>query len=292
MIITKLLGGLGNQMFQYAAAKRLAVKWGTSLKLDVSLYKTQQKGLTPRRFELDRFNMKHQTAKMKDLFLVVESEGVRSRAQKFIIPNKYRIKKLRENRSSFDESILEAPDNVYLDGYWQSERYFKDIEGIIRNDFIFRLPQELRSSELADLIASTESVGLHVRRGDYVSDKEANKIHGTCDLDYYSSAIKEIVKRTGSPCFFVFSDEIKWAKDNLKIDHPAEFVDNNYSGDAYEDMRLMSQCRHNITANSSFSWWAAWLNNNPGKVVIAPRKWFRDGRTQKIDRVPEEWIKL
>jgi hypothetical protein len=292
MIIIKLMGCFGNQMFQYAAAKRLAVRRGTSLKLDVSVYRTELKGSTPIRFELDRFNMKYQTAKWKDLFLAMESEGLRSRVKKIIIPNKYRIKKIREDHFGFDRSLLEAPDNVYLIGDWQSENYFKDIEGMIRKDYLFRSPQKGRNRELADLIASTESVGLHIRRGDYVSDPMINMIHGTCDLGYYSSAIKEIVKRTKSPYFLVFSDDIQWAKDNLKIDHPVIFVDNNSGRDGFEDMRLMSQCKHNIIANSSFSWWAAWLNKNPEKIVIAPKNWFKNKDADTRDLFPEGWVKI
>lgn len=292
MIIVKLMGGLGNQMFQYAAAKRLAVKRGTTLKLEISLYRTEQKGLTFRHFELDHFNLKYTIAKRNDLFFIVDGEGVKARVKRFIIPNKYRIKMIRENLSKYDESILEALDNVYLEGYWQSEKYFKDIEGIIRKEYLFKDPQKGENRKLAHMIASTESVSLHIRRGDYISDIKTNEIHGACDIDYYFRAITEIEKRTANPHFFVFSDDIQWAKDNLMINHPVVFVDHNAGHDAFEDMRLISQCMHNIIANSSFSWWGAWLNNNPEKIVVAPAKWNNKKDVDMKDIIPDGWLKI
>ena len=141
------------------------------------------------------------------------------------------------------------------------------------------------------MISQTNSVSLHIRRGDYVSNQKTNQTHGTCDLDYYQRCITEIEKEVENPYFFVFSDEIEWVKENLKINHPAEYVDQNTGDKSYEDMRLMSQCKHNVIANSSFSWWGAWLNSYPDKIVFAPKRWFASDKHNTKDLIPEGWKK-
>jgi len=277
MIITRLMGGLGNQMFQYAAAKCLAAKRGAPLKLDVSLYGTSQEGLTPRRFELGCFALDYDIASEQDISLARNGRG---------------FKYIREGAPGFERAFFKFPDNAYLDGYCQSERYFKNIEKVIREDFIFRGSQRGVNKELAEKILSAGSVSVHIRRTDYVSDPKINVHHGICGLEYYLAAVSEIGSKVKDPYFFVFADDIDWAKQNFKVKHQVEYIAHNRDENSFEDMRLMSQCRHNIIANSTFSWWGAWLNVNPGKIVVAPKKWFRDGETGKNEIVPKEWIKL
>lgn len=277
MIVVKLMGGLGNQMFQYAAAKCIAVKRGAPLKLDVSLYDTFQDGLTPRRFELGCFAFEYDIASEQEIMLARNGRGFRY---------------IRENAPGFERAFFRFPDNVYLDGYWQSERYFKDIKDVVREDFIFRESQTGINKKMAEIILSGGSVSVHIRRTDYVSNPEINMHHGVCELEYYLAAVAEIESRVKDPYYFVFADDIDWARKNFKIRRPIEIIAHNKGENSFEDMRLMSQCKHNIIANSTFSWWGAWLNDNPEKIIVSPRKWFRDGSGRKSEIVPEGWVKL
>ena len=177
-------------------------------------------------------------------------------------------------------------------GSWISEKYFKDIEDIIRKEFTVKVPQTGRNRETAEMILNSESVSLHVRRGDYVTSPEYREIYDICNLGYYERCIKYITDRVKSAHFFIFSDDSEWAKNNLKIPFPTTFVGHNNDKTNYEDLRLMSQCQHNIIANSSFSWWGAWLNANPGKIVCAPEKFIRLRNFDTKDILPENWIKI
>ena len=145
---------------------------------------------------------------------------------------------------------------------------------------------------MAEQISSSTPVSIHIRRGDYVNDSHTNSVHGTCGLDYYQNAMKLISGRVDKPTFFCFSDDIEWAKNKLHAQYPIIYVDHNGLDNASEDMRLMSQCKHNIIANSSFSWWGAWLNSNPDKIVIAPTKWFQKEDYDTRDLIPAGWIRL
>ena len=291
MIIVKLIGGLGNQMFQYAAARRLSVKHGSLLKLDASIYRTDQAGLTPYKYELGCFRLGSKVANKMDIILAGIGGGFVSLIMQLLTFNK-KLKMIREKDFNFDPAIPEAADNIYLIGHWISYKYFRDIEDLIRKEFAFISPQTGRRKQLSRHISSSESVSLHIRRGDYITDRRTNQKHGVCCLDYYKRAISAIEEKTRSPHFYVFSDDIKWAKENVKISHPTEYVENNINDNASEDMRLMSRCKHNIIANSTYSWWGAWLNNNPGKTVIAPTKWFNDEGINVSDLIPEGWIKI
>ena len=291
MIITMLVGGLGNQMFQYAAARRLSVKRGSPLKLDDSIYRTDQAGLTPYKYELGCFRLGSKMANKMDIILAGIGGGPVSVIVQLLPLNRI-ITMIREKHFHFDPEILEAPDNIYMKGHWVSYKYFQDVEDLIRREFTFISPQTGIRKQLSDHISSSESVGLHIRRGDYVSDKRANQVHGVCGLGYYAEAVSMISARTRSPYFFVFSDDIEWAKRNMRIDHPVKYVESDIKDNASEDMRLMSQCKHNIIANSTYSWWGAWLNSNPDKIVIAPKKWFNNKKADTGDLFPEDWVKI
>lgn len=283
MIIVQLTGGLGNQMFQYAAAKALAHKHNTVLKYDFFI----RRGDILRYFSLGYFNVKIEKVSKIDLDKITKlSNNIFLR--KFGFFNRI----IKEKYLNFDQSFLKLPNNVLLIGYWQSEKYFKDIEDIIRSDFTFKNPMDRKNKEISKCIQKIESVGMHVRRGDYVTDKRTNQFHGICGLDYYNRAVSFIEKRVKSPYFFIFSDDPKWVKSNIRLSHPVYNVDFNRDGKSYEDMRLLSLCRHNIIANSSFSWWGAWLNRNPNKIVIAPKKWFNDQTIITKDLIPNNWIRL
>jgi hypothetical protein len=180
-----------------------------------------------------------------------------------------------------------------LTGYWQSEKYFIDDEYLIREDFKILKPLAGKNLEIAEEIKHTESVSIHLRGRDFINKKEINKLHFTCDNSYYERSFSIIIGRIKDPNFFIFSDDAEWAKYFLKIDYPCTFVDgNSWNKASFEDMRLMSLCKHNIIANSTFSWWAAWLNRNPAKIVIAPQKWFNDTSHNTKDLIPGGWLRL
>jgi len=285
MIITKLIGGLGNQMFQYAAGRRAAYVNNAELKLDITGYENQE-GMTPRAYMLHIFNIQENFASESEINKLKKENIFFNKLNKFIpvFKNSY----IKEKHFYFDQDILNIKDNSYLEGYWASEKYFKDIEDIICKEFTLKDKSDVINQKIISRIKKCDSVSIHIRRGDYVFDEKINKYHGECNLDYYLKAIALIAKKVKSPHFFVISDDIKWAKQNLYLKFPCIYVDHNIGKKDYEDMRLMSECKHNIIANSSFSWWGAWLNKN--KVVIAPKRWFTDKSINTEDLIPNSWI--
>lgn len=291
MIITKLVGGLGNQMFQYAAGRAVAHRSNMPLKLDITYFET----FKLRSYQLGCFNILEDFASTEDIerFKLHRRQAVafvyyKIRAK--LLPW-YRQKLIKQQGFSYDPDIFKIKKSAYLDGYWQSEKYFADISDIIHREFTIKhKPNDINSQMLAK-IDNVNSVSLHIRRGDYVNNKESYDFHGVCSLDYYKKSIKVIISQVHNPIFFIFSDDIEWAKTNLKIEYPLVFIDNNYNND-YEDLRLMSNCKHNIISNSSFSWWAAWLNRNPNKIVLAPKRWFANQNINTKDLIPESWIKI
>ncbi len=301
MIVTKLQGGLGNQMFQYAIGRHLAYLNDAELKLDISFYNNQSKNDTPRRYALDVFNIVESFSTIED----IKKNGLPNMVSKNIFLRIYRkffrnleIKKpLRErtfvNEPYFDfcSDILKIKRSVYLSGNWQNEKYFYDIADILHKDFTIKNISSNYKQVNQQISNSKNSVSLHIRRGDYVHNENTNKYHGVCSLKYYSDAVNSIAKKINAPIFFIFSDDMEWVKKNLKIDFPIVFVSNDKLKD-YEELILMSKCKHNIIANSSFSWWSAWLNNNPNKIVIAPKKWFQDPKRAHDNPCPENWIKI
>ncbi len=262
MITVKLKGGLGNQMFQYAYGRSLSLDKNDSLKLDLGNIIYPSKHDTPRAYGLDKFNIQ---------------------ATLYIPKNNYFIKR-------FFSKIL---GKIWKkESYFHSEKYFRNNAKIIVNDFKLKNPPRNTSSETAFVIkASISPVSIHIRRGDYVNDSKTNTYHGVIDIDYYERAINYIKKYYKDSNFFIFSDDIEWVKKNLNIQSDTVLVSRPEIPD-YEELFLMSLCKHNIIANSSFSWWGAWLNQNPDKIVIAPKRWFRDKSIDTTDICPPEWIRL
>lgn len=172
-------------------------------------------------------------------------------------------------------------------GYYQSEKYFKEITNIIRKDFTFPKPVDIINQKLINQIDNTESVSIHIRRGDYLNIPNTQNI---CSISYYKKAINLILKNISNPQFYIFSNDINWCKQHLQIDK-AIFISNNTGKNSFIDMQLMSCCKHNIIANSTFSWWGAWLNNNPNKIIISPNKWMNDTNGTG-DIIPNDWIKI
>lgn len=289
MIMMKIQGGLGNQLFQYALGRHLALKNDAELKLDISWYATQ----TYRRYELDRFNIKENIATDKELrrFKKYQKRNRTHIMHNLLIADE--SKYIRERGYAFNPKILKIKDGAYLDGIWLGEKYFKDIEQIIRREFTLKASLPNIHEGLRRDMRGNQSVAICIRRGDFVTDRKVSSIHGLLAMDYYERAIKIIAEKAKDPRFFIFSDDIEWAKENLKIEHPVRFVsDGHKTINSPQELILMSECKHVISANSSFSWWGAWLNGNPDKIVIFPEKWFREESRNNSDLIPRAWLTI
>jgi hypothetical protein len=291
MILTKLIGGLGNQMFQYAAGKALALRHGVLVKVDLSeLNSHAGDKYTQRHYELGIFTSGIQVTTDKDLAPFLK--GDKSRLQRELqrrMPFLFGTLNAVESGAAYHPEFKKYPKNTYLKGFWQSEQYFKAYEVEIRKDFRFRESVTEACKTLKTKISACNAVSLHVRRGDYVNNPSANKFHGLCSPQYYNSAVNRISETQKDLGIFIFSDDIGWCREHIKFDIPVHFME---TGSAYEDMYLMTQCRHNIIANSSFSWWGAWLNDHVDKIVIAPKQWFADTSVNTSDIIPDSWFKL
>lgn len=292
MIIAKLIGGLGNQMFQYAAGRYLSHLHQTELYVDTSyLTKNPNGAYTKRDLELSVFNLDLKIATPEDIKkFSIESSNKYSRALQRHLPILFTNLYAAESGIQYQKEFLNYPKNTYLDGFWQSERYFKPIESILIKEFTPKESLNLDNQNWLNQINASESVSVHIRRGDYISNKNAQQHHGNLGIDYYTNALKLLTDTHKEIKVFVFSDDLNWCKENLKIDIPTYFVDANQKQNFHFDMYLMSQCKHNIIANSSFSWWAAWLNQNQNKKVIAPKNWFADQTLNTKDLIPSSWI--
>jgi hypothetical protein len=284
MIVTRLEGGLGNQLFQYAIGRHLSIKNNTGLVLDTSNYLIDKNN---RHYELCRYKIKAKTANIITWIFV--------RLGKYIIPKitqnlRLPIKYVKERNNYFNKEILTEQRNIILDGYWQSEEYFKDIRDIILDDLTLLSSPDKENKKMLNRINKSNSVCLHVRRDDYVSNPLLQKYHGNLTPDYYNKAIGSICDRVSEPEFFIFSDDPEWCKRNIITNRPHTYVDINGPDKAPEDLRLMSACNHFIIANSSFSWWAAWLAEKAGTIIIAPKRWYSE--KAEGDIVPKRWLRI
>jgi hypothetical protein len=280
MIIVKLKGGLGNQLFQYATALRLASQHQTTVRMNcfdfgIKKYLARDR---KRSFELDHFTISGQVALAPELFFYRLMSGM--------------YQPITETAFTFDERVLVAKNNSYLNGFWQSYKYFDDIRPLVLRELSFKEAPSPKNADLLKKIQKTNAISLHVRRGDYVSDPLTVQHHGITPLDYYHTAIAQMVVKVKQPHFYLFSDDPVWVKENLKLAYPVTYVDHNNGNMAYEDLRLMSHCQHFIIANSTFSWWGAWLSQNTNKIVIAPKKWFNDPTKDSRDLIPPSWLRL
>lgn len=290
MIVVKLVGGLGNQMFEYAAAKGLAAKLGVETKIDKGWFNQIPTNATPRHYELNSFKLKQDFIGLEPFFA---GASLASRGKALVASAFGRkvLKLYRESHYHYSPDLLRQPDNTYLDGYFQSEKYFAHIREDLLADFSWAKPAVGKNKKLLEVInKDVNSVSIHVRRGDYVSNENATEFHGLRGIDYYQAATKTIEKSVKKPNYYVFSDEPDWCKENLKFKHNTTYID--WNTDGAEDMRLMKSCRHNVLANSSFSWWSAWLNANEDKIVVAPKQWFSDPTINTDDVVPESWRRI
>ncbi|AUQ72083.1 alpha-1,2-fucosyltransferase [Phaeobacter inhibens] len=283
MIITRLHGRLGNQMFQYAAGRALADRLGVSLTLDSRGAELRGEGVLTRVFDLDLAT--------PDILPPLRQRAPlgyalwRGLGQHLGTGPKLR----REVGLGYNPDFVDWSDNSYLHGYWQSERYFAQSAERIRRDFTFPEYSNQQNAEMAARIGETNAISLHVRRGDYLT----LAAHVLCDQAYYEAALAQVLDGLeGQPTVYVFSDDPQWAKENLPLPCDKVVVDFNGADTDYEDMRLMSLCKHNIIGNSSFSWWAAWLNQTPNRRVAGPAKWFGDPKLNNPDILPPGWLRI
>jgi len=285
MIIVKIVGGLGNQMFCYAFAKAVE-KRGYEVKIDISAYQTYPLY----DYALDQYDI--------DLMISTKEEISFFYSEKLSAKIMRKLgfdfsKKIVQKDLLYDEKYLMVDDNNYIEGYFQSEKYFNNVKEVLLKQFkIKHSLSDYTKSIQKKIINTNNSCSIHVRRGDYLDSKFFN-VHGICDLEYYLNSIRYLVDNYGECNYFIFSDDIDWCKNNLKINN-AFYIDSSEARIPHEDMYLMSLCNYNIIANSSFSWWAAWLNKNSSKVSIAPKQWFADSKLQKQtkDLFCEDWIKI
>lgn len=295
MIIVSICGGLGNQMFQYTAGRALALRLQTELKLDLSWFSSRSAEGTARSFMLSAFpNIGASEATRQEIDSLTYSE------------RSFFDRMLRRTRQFSHSHIVEPHLNywkgfekivapAYLWGYWQNEHYFLDFSDIIKQDFTFPPFRNSKVEAMGHHIQrSSHAVAVHVRRGDYASDPSTNQYHGLCSPEYYRNSLKLVTAKTDLNCeLFIFSDDPAWVREHFdSCGLPAHVLDfPEHVSSPWHDMHLMALCRHHIIANSSFSWWGAWLTMRDG-VVCAPRQWFADKSKVAESPVPDRWIRV
>ncbi|MFC5772412.1 alpha-1,2-fucosyltransferase [Ectobacillus antri] len=289
MKIVHISSGLGNQMFQYALYKKLSLIQDNVF-LDTitsyQLYPNQHNG-----YELEKvFTIKPRHASKELTYNLSDLDNsVTSRIRRKLIGSKKSMY-IEHKEFEYDPNLF-YQENIYIKGYWQNYDYFKDIENELKNDFTFQRALDEKNNNLAIKINNENSISIHVRRGDYyLNRKNQEKFGDIANLEYYSKAISYIKERIDNPKFYIFSDNVEWVKQNLNSLEEAVYIDYNVGNDSYKDMQLMSLCKHNIIANSSFSWWGAFLNKNMEKIVIAPGKWINMKGVKKVNLFPKDWI--
>lgn len=292
MKIVKLKGGLGNQMFQYAFAKLIEKKTGEEVKLDYTSY-SALKNDTVRKPRLERFNLSICSASSKDIEkkCLLQHQG-NSQALLYKI-GIYAEKTLNrkyyfeENRAYVDtDSILKYE---YFDGYWQSYRYIEQVKDEIIKDFTPKTLSQKTTDDI-NMFSKQNSVFVGVRKGDYTKSKYAQRHFGSFSSDYYNTAMKKISEKTENPIFYIFSNDINWCKQNLALDNSFKIVyrEPEQQVDDFEELMLMSSCKHAIMVNSTYHWWGAYLIKNKNKVICCPKKWFFDDKP--IDIIPNDWV--
>lgn len=291
-VVVRLAGGLGNQMFQYAAGRAVALATGRRLLLDASAI---AHGPSDRRYELGAFAIAGEPAGPITRTLIRSQVGGRvpaavRTASRAVARRRWSL--LCDSGAACDERLFTAAGDLVLDGFWQSAAYAdRDPEtaGCLRQDFALRQALPDRLAALAAEMAACESVCVHVRRGDYAHDPRIAAVHGTLEPDYYAAAAARLADSVSSPAYYVFSDDLGWARAHLRLPGPTRFVDDAAGLGSAIEQRLMASCRHFIIANSTFSWWAAWLSEHPRKFVVAPRRWFAD-RPAPAGLLPDSWM--
>ncbi len=273
-------------MSQYSAGLALALHHNVEYKLDAWTEKDYHKSLTPRKYYLDYFNISAERASKKEInrFLINRD----SKLLRYIKTKFESLKSLDKRKVFIDpetyigNEFFNLSSDIYLAGYWKKE-YYEHIRDRLLLEFTFKEEAKGKNMEFLEEIQNADSVSVHIRHGDYVSNPTYKKRYGVLPAEYYYSAMKIIEKKIKNPVYFVFSDDPDWAKSNIKSSFPVNFIMHNLGKNDVEDIRLMKNCKHHIIANSSFSWWGAWLSDNSNKIVLAP---------ERKSNYPNDWIQL
>jgi hypothetical protein len=296
VIWVRLMGGLGNQMFQYAAGRRLAIRRRTELVLDCSWFvRHAARATAPRSFALDCFRVAASTTSLPSETVAAweycYEHPVRSRLSRYTLRTRVAVLREPDAELRFDPVVLHAPGSTLLIGYWQSERYFEDAERQIREDFALAEPFPAEAEALLEEIGRTTSISVHVRRGDYVTHERTARIHGAPGESYFHDALEVLSRRCRPVHLFVFSDDVEWCRTSLRFEDPTTFVALQGAHPGVE-LTLMSRCRHHVISNSTFGWWGAWLNPSREKIVVRPRRWFADPNVDSTDLLPSSWLAI
>jgi len=292
LIVIKITDGLGNQLFQYVLARQLS-EHGFNILLDITWYENIENRFSTRKFQLDSFNCSFEIAKL------AQCSQIKSPKFNFVINSLfwrrqnllpyYRKRHVKENFSGYDSNIFKSPKTAYLEGFWQSPKYFENIRETLLKEIRLKNESIEFKKYKGEIELQKTSIAVHVRRGDYALPSSAHRL---LDGTYYSTAIKQMVEKVGNHIhFYFFSDELDFlTQQNYYVDRSSKTLVKNTS--AEEDLMLMKACKHQIISNSTFSWWGAWLNENPEKVVISPKQWFKEEKNENPDLIPEEWLKI
>ena len=299
MLIARITGGIGNQLFQYAFVRALSIKFNEKFKLDLSWYRDYDKyeelinpnAATKREYLLNKFNI--QDNLLNHLYLSISYRLNKTPCLKKLINypvvRYFSYKTITE--SELDIERMDNYNNIYLYGFWQNSNLLEDYRHILEKEITLKTKISEKNKLYLDSIEDSNSIAIHFRRGDLLSRPVAVDNQPSSTDDYYFNAINIIKKNVNNPELFVFSDDIKWIEKNHEFDIPATYI--NSDGPDYEHFHLMCHCKHQIIANSTFSWWAAWLNNNQNKIVISPKWWYRDPvKNESIIRIPQDWTVL
>lgn len=291
MIYMRLKGGMGNQMFQYAFGIKLAHDLKTKLKLDLTSLLDRSKGdFVYRDYDLTAFNVDHEFMISPNLlrtFYKFKSRKLTKLITHQVSKNRGYIK---EDHFHFQSELLQNPlDNAIYEGWWQSPKYFAGVEDKLREHFTFKNQPLSISDDLFNKIKTSNSICLNVRRTDFLKVDNLN----TTSKTYFLNAANRMADLIDDPVFFIFSDDVKWCAENLKLDHPTHVVDHTHKGYKFTNyLQMMSSCKHFIIPNSSYAWWAIWLNKNEDNKVIAPKNWFNDQTINTTDLVPAHWMRM
>ena len=294
MIVSKLIGGLGNQMFQFASGFNLANRLNMQYRIDIKLLNKYDRH---NGYQLDEiFDFNFEIANYSELWGILKfktfsviNESV-EKVDPYFFDSSNHI--FREYSHNFINDIERINSKCYISGYWQSEKYFLNSENELRKIFTFKNSLSGINKDIQSDIFNSNSVCIHVRRGDYLSNPDAAKFHGSCELEYYKKSIDLISSKISNPKYFIFSDDVEFIRNNFNFLNNYKVIDNNQGRDSFIDLRLMSLCKHHIIANSTFSWWGAWLAKNDQQIVIAPEKWFIGSSEIIKDIYCQNWIKL
>ena len=286
MIIGKIIGGLGNQMFQYAFYKYLSLHKKSNLQLDLSSFNDYE---LHNGYELEKvFGIREEIASVDEIDRYKSKYPLLFKIENklFSKNNIFGPKHFKENNFLINDKIFNKNINdFYVEGYFQTDKYIREIESEIRD--LYRFSTELTDKE--ETLLENNCVSIHIRGGDYLTNEKDRKLFGDiCTSDYYKKAIQYMKENVKDPSFLIFTNDVDYSQEILDNEQ-FKIIDWNKGENSFRDMYLMSLCKHNIIANSSFSWWGAWLNTNNSKIVIAPDKWFNDTSINQEDIIPGNW---